>query len=544
MNYNQLWRMLEGESIDNKYYLKKFLGAGGYGGVFLADEVVDDDFSRQVAVKLISPDPELKKREEQRKELKNAVNLKHHNLLDCFVPGLCQIKGSDFLYLVMELAEGTLQERLQKSPLSETEVIEIVKAMASVLADLHNDKPQKVHRDVKPANILRVGNRWKLADLGLLTAIGSQSLNLTSNGRATPLYAPPEAYRGVVSPKWDVWSLGVMIVEMLTVQLPFTAETNEELMRQVMNDSPSIDWSKVPAPFVKIIEGCLEKDREKRWTAQRVIDRLPLFPTFTFETVTVNRQGGIIQRLTRQAQYFIENLGNNVAFEMVYIPGGKFLMGSPETEKDRFEEEGPQYEVTVKPFFMGKYPVTQAQYEVLMAENPSSFKGKNRPVERVSWDQAVEFCRRLSDLTGREYKLPSEAQWEYAARAGTTTPFYYGETITNELANYDGNYIYAQEPKGQYKEQTTDIGDFPPNAFGLYDIHGNVWEWCEDSWHDNYEGTPTDGVAGISLNGRYRALRGGSWYNVPSYCRVAKRNYHDRAGIANDFGFRVCCSHT
>ncbi|MFM6453542.1 MAG: serine/threonine protein kinase [Planktothrix sp.] len=241
MNADQLWRMLQGESIDGKYHLKKFLGAGGYGGVFLADEVVDDDFQREVAVKLISPENDPKKREEQRKELKNAVNLKHPNLLDCFVPGLCQIKGSEFFYLVMELAEETLEQHLQKGTLSATEVMEIVKAIASALAYLHNGSPPKVHRDVKPGNLLRVGNRWKLADLGLLTAIGSQSSAFTSNRRATIKYAPPEAYQGTVATAWDIWSLGVMIVEMLTGELPFRGETEVLLMNQVINNPPSID---------------------------------------------------------------------------------------------------------------------------------------------------------------------------------------------------------------------------------------------------------------------------------------------------------------
>jgi eukaryotic-like serine/threonine-protein kinase len=572
MNADQLWRMLLEESIDQKYHLKKFLGAGGYGGVFLADEVVDDDFQRQVAVKLISPESDPKKREQQRKELKNAVNLKHPNLLDCFVPGLCQIKGSEFFYLVMELAEETLEQHLQTGTLSATEVMEIVKAIASALAYLHNGSPPKVHRDVKPGNLLRVGNRWKLADLGLLTAIGSQSSAFTSNRRATIKYAPPEAYQGVVATAWDIWSLGVMTAEMLTGELPFPGETEALLMNQVMNDPPSIDWSKVPAPFVKIIEGCLEKDRAKRHTAQRVLDKLvgppPPPPTFTFKTVTVNKKGTIIQRETKQARYFTEDLGNGVTFDMVYIPGGTFGMGSPETEAENYDDEKPQHQVTIQPFYMGKYAATQAQWKAVaqlpkierdIDPDPSYFKGDNRPVENVLWLDVVEFCARLSQKTGRNYRLPSEAQWEYACRAGTETPFHFGETITTDLANYDGNYTYANAPKGKYRQETVDVGSYPPNAFGLYEMHGNVWEWCADPWHSNYQGAPTDGsvwdekendnryqnsvdLLVMSRNDdRSRLLRGGSWYIAPRYSRSALRNYYAPDTRNYHFGFRFVC---
>mgnify|MGYP005839573929 CR=1 FL=1 len=147
--------------------------------------------------------------------------------------------------------------------------------------------------------------------------------------------------------------------------------------------------------------------------------------------------------------------------------------------------------------------------------DPAKFKGDNRPVEQISWHDATEFCARLTKHTGRTYRLPSEAEWEYACRAGTTTPFYFGETITPDLVNYDGNYSYGAAPQGQYREATTDVGSFPPNGFGLYDTHGNVWEWCLDHWHDSYGGlfrqAPTDGSAWLSSDeNKSRLLRGGS----------------------------------
>ena len=174
-----------------------------------------------------------------------------------------------------------------------------------------------------------------------------------------------------------------------------------------------------------------------------------------------------------------------IEIELVRIPAGAFLMGSPNDEPKSYDDEKPQHQVTVPEFLMGKYQVTQAQWRAVaelpkieddLVPNPSYFKGDTCPVEQVSWYEAVEFCARLSKATGRNYRLPSEAEWEYACRAGTTTPFSFGELITSDVANYDGNYIYSQSLKGEYREQTTPVGSFPPNAFGLYDMQGNLWE--------------------------------------------------------------------
>jgi formylglycine-generating enzyme required for sulfatase activity len=234
---------------------------------------------------------------------------------------------------------------------------------------------------------------------------------------------------------------------------------------------------------------------------------------------------------------------------MVAIPPGQFKMGSPDGQGR--DDERPQHLVTVSAFFMGKYPITQAQWKAVaslpkierdLSLNPSKFSGNNRPVEKVSWYDAVEFCQRLSKATGRDYRLPSEAQWEYACRGGTTTPFYFGETITPDLANYDGNYIYAQGPKGIYRQETSPVGKFPPNAFGLYDMHGNVWEWCADAWHNNYYGAPRDGSVWIKNGDDNRSLlRGGSWFFNPNCCRSAYRCDLNRRDGNNSYSFRVVC---
>ncbi|OCQ99024.1 sulfatase-modifying factor protein [Nostoc sp. MBR 210] len=270
---------------------------------------------------------------------------------------------------------------------------------------------------------------------------------------------------------------------------------------------------------------------------------------FEFEIVKVDAKGQIIDRSLRRAEFFTEDLGSNVVLEMVSIPGGTFLMGSPESEEGRRDRESPQHNVTVQPFFMGKFPVTQVQWKAVagfdkvkmdLDPDPSEFKGDNRPVECVSWDDAVEFCARLSKKTGKIYRLPSEAEWEYACRAGTTTPFYFGETITTELANYNGDYTYGSAPKGEDREQTTDVGKFPANPFGLFDMCGNVWEWCQDEWHENYSDAPTDGSAWLSENyNLHYLLRGGSWVGNPSYCRSAIRNWAERVRRKHGLGFRA-----
>jgi formylglycine-generating enzyme required for sulfatase activity len=272
----------------------------------------------------------------------------------------------------------------------------------------------------------------------------------------------------------------------------------------------------------------------------------------------------ILQRRTATAQYFTQEITKGVSIDMVYIPGGTFKMGSPATEEGHQESESPQRTVTVPAFFMGKYPVTQAQWKAVadrlpqinhkLNPKPSHFDGNNYPVESVSWHDAIEFCARLSKLSDREYSLPSEAQWEYACRAGTTTPFHFGETIDSAISNYRAQDWeidksttypgkYGQGKLGVFRQSTTAVGSFKvANAFGLYDMYGNVWEWCMDHWHDSYINAPNDDSAWIDENASendYRLLRGGSWSSDPGYCRSASRSWSG-AGLRDYYiGFRV-----
>jgi formylglycine-generating enzyme required for sulfatase activity len=259
--------------------------------------------------------------------------------------------------------------------------------------------------------------------------------------------------------------------------------------------------------------------------------------SFGFTTAQIDARGNVTKLPGRSALGFTEDI-NGLKLEMVELLGGTFTMGSPASEQQRDGDE-VQHQVTVSGFYMGKYEVTQAQWQAVMGTNPSSFKHKDDlPAESVSWEEAVEFCRKLSAMTGREYRLPTEAEWEYAARAGTTAPFAFGATITPEVVMYDGNYPYANAAKGPNRLFTSPVGNLGlANSFGLYDLHGNVWEWCSD-WYGNYaSGSQTNPTGATS--GQNRVLRGGSWSRNGSHCRSAVRYQLAPGGRGDYIGFRV-----
>lgn len=259
-----------------------------------------------------------------------------------------------------------------------------------------------------------------------------------------------------------------------------------------------------------------------------------------FETPTLNAQGEILTWTKHATEQFTEALGNNLDLEMLLIPSGAYQMGSPRhTGKP---DEQPQHLVTIKSFMISKFLITQAQWKAIMGKLPSCrFKGENLPVERISWKDAQEFCKRLSKKSGRTYQLPSETQWEYACRAGTSTPFSFGTTITIRVANYNGEHTFRDEPRGIYFHSTNAGGKFPPNAFGLYDMHGNLWEWCADNWLDNYSSSPRDSSSYQNRESQYRVGRGGSWHEPPELCRSAARIKFLQSDAEEFIGFRVVC---
>jgi formylglycine-generating enzyme required for sulfatase activity len=228
---------------------------------------------------------------------------------------------------------------------------------------------------------------------------------------------------------------------------------------------------------------------------------------------------------------------NSVGMRFAWIPPGTFLMGSPTTEQGRCDNE-TQHRVTLtKGYYLGVHSVTQEQWHAVMGGNPSKFKGDKRPVDSVSWDDCQEFCTKLGAREGGRYRLPTEAEWEYACRADTTTPFYFGDTISADQANYLGGSTSGQGEKGVYRRKTTPVGSFPPNAWGLFDMHGNVWEWCQD-WYSEYPKEDIKNYKGVD-DGNMRVLRGGSRSDFASRCRSASRHWYAPYLRYEGFGCRV-----
>lgn len=261
---------------------------------------------------------------------------------------------------------------------------------------------------------------------------------------------------------------------------------------------------------------------------------------------------------TMLGQNFTVDLGQGVTLEMIAIPGGTFLMGSPESDKESSHDERPQHTVTIQPFYMGKYPVTQAQWRAVMVVkwlgltfmgDYPRFEGANRPVENVSWDRCRKFLKELNTIMNArsssasaeavnaplQFRLPSEAEWEYACRAGTQTTYYFGDDSTRL-----GYYAWFKENSAR---ETHPVGEKQPNALGLYDMLGNVWEWCADRWHYDYTGAPIDGsVWGNLGDGIGPVLRGGAWNYPPSSLRCANRHWDHYNTRSNDRGVRLVCT--
>jgi eukaryotic-like serine/threonine-protein kinase len=257
------------------------------------------------------------------------------------------------------------------------------------------------------------------------------------------------------------------------------------------------------------------------------------------ESRGLTKRSSVLVRRALDSPLLQKAMSNSIGMEFVFIPPGSFDMGSNNGEAD----EKPVHRVTIgQGFFMGKYEVTQGQWQALMGNNPSHFKGdENLPVEQVSWDDAQKFINKLNELNdGDEYRLPTEAEWEFACRAGATTEFAFGSSLSSDQANFIGDSPRSKAARLVYHPTTTPVGSFAPNAFGLFDMHGNVWEWCEDWYHWTYEGAPSDGSAWLSGGEQNRrVLRGGGWLGIAAQVRSAYRNGHSPDHSTNLFGFRL-----
>ncbi|BFM38213.1 bifunctional serine/threonine-protein kinase/formylglycine-generating enzyme family protein [Synechocystis sp. LKSZ1] len=552
--------------LRERYQTLQLIGQGGFGRTYLA--VDHDKPSRPYCVikqffpMLEGSNGAAKAETLFAQEAQRLEELGHHDQIPALL-AYFTIEGRQ--YLVQEYVPGpTLEQELKEQGLfSQEKIRHLLLNLLPVLDFIH--QAPVIHRDIKPANIIRrqSDNQLVLVDFGAAKQILPNQGSVTGTIIGTSGYTAPEQQNGRVTLASDLYSLGVTCLYLLTGVLPselFDTENFEWAWRS------KLSGNSVDDQLASILDKLVEPGTKKRYSlAKEVLQDLqpkivvstpkttlqvanPQANTLTsgigyfdFESVTVNHQGQIIKKTPGKAKFYRENLGKGVFLDMVYIAGGTFLMGSPESEPGSYAHERPQHRVRVPSFWIGKYAVTQVQWETIMRSNPSYFKGPNRPVECMSWNKCKEFCQKLSKLTGKRYRLPSEAEWEYACRAGTTTPFNCGETITIASANYADNNAYDKERKGQYRKQTAEVGSFSSNAWGLYEMHGNVWERCEDGWHNNYQGAPIDGSAWTDNHSSTAmiVLRGGSWDNNPTRCRSAFRRNSDRDYNAINIGLRL-----
>jgi formylglycine-generating enzyme required for sulfatase activity len=364
-------------------------------------------------------------------------------------------------------------------------------------------------RGFKPDVALWTVETWALA----LGKIPVNYLQISSLGNSTPSNNPlPNLSQEIVEPVLDK-------------EKNLNPSNNEQKRAVVSNKERSNEEQNLNSSEIELNHG------------QPKINPI----VYKFTTVNLDIAGKITQQ-TKEAKQFFESLSNKVFLEMVEIPAGEIFIGSPLTEIGRLDNETPQHHVRLSKFYISKYLITQHQWQTVMGNNPSYFKGDNLPVEQVSWHQAVEFCQRLSVKTSKNYRLPSEAEWEYAARAGTSTPFAFGEIINPKLVNYDSLYPYSSTiSKTVGLNRTSVVGVYGIiNSFGLHDMHGNVWEWCLDAYQNNYLNAPVNGTAKEQTEGQVRrVLRGGAWISPAKSCRSASRSKAVPEETSNIIGFRV-----
>jgi formylglycine-generating enzyme required for sulfatase activity len=435
------------------------------------------------------------------------------------------------------------------------QIARVVLRLAKILAFAHRLDPPLVHRDLKPANILVQRQpdgtlALRLADFGTGGVAASlairQSLRATHpnrllvtavRGGCTALYASPQQMRGAdPDPRDDIYALGIIWHQLLTGELS-------------KGRPQGISWRKelldlgLAAPMVDLLGSCIAENADDRpRNGAALADHLAV----------------LLQEWDRPAGPAVDassasmplRITNSIKMTLALIPAGTFRMGSPASEPERGDDEGPQHEITItRPFYLAIHPLTQRQFEAVMGSNPACFSmwkggGPDHPVERISWFDATEFCRRLSEspgekAAGRIYRLPTEAEWEYACRAGTPTPVSTGLALSSREANFNGNYPYGNTERGPFLERTTRVGSYPPNPFGLYDMHGNVWEWCAD-WYSRsaYRDSARFDPQGTAT-GNLRVVRGGSCCTIGRFCRSAHRFGVAPGNRDHDVGTRV-----
>ncbi len=524
---------LQAGTVLRDYKIEKLLGKGGMGTVYLAK---DGFLDRYVAIKELNPilmaDSELVER--FRNEARLQAKLSHANIVSLY----SFFEKNGRYYMVMEYAKGeTLKEIIrQTGPIPEERTLNILKQIISALEYAHDIGI--IHRDIKPSNIILDDNdRVKILDFGIARIMGERGLTQTGQQLGTIAYMSPEQVRAVkdIDGKTDVYSLGVTFFEMLSGCMPYdlNIESDFDVMNKIVNDplpDPREYYPHTSDNSVRLLLWMTEKDRKKRLSIEDVVSFVQ----------NSDKNDLKLQSVKERAIAPIREKG------MILVEGGTFIMGS----NDGKDREKPIHEVTLSSFWISKYQVTQKEWQMVMGSNPSSFKGGHRPVENVSWYDAIDYCNKRSikerlipcysgsgdnitcNWNANGYRLPTEAEWEHAARGGNKSKGYEyaGSNTLHDVAWYRGN----------SKGNTHPVGEKSPNELGIYDMSGNVWEWCWD-WYDSlyYSKSPKTDPRGAN-SGSHKALRGGSRSSHrDDYCRVAFRNNSTPTSRNSLIGFRV-----
>jgi formylglycine-generating enzyme required for sulfatase activity len=577
------------------WVLDELLGMGGFGEVWRAKNPYVPD---PVALKFCLDPSAAQWLRHEAALLGRVISQGRHPgivaLLDTYLSGdpPClkyeYVSGGDLCSIMTRMRDMPSEQRVP-------EAIHIIHQLAGIVAFAHGLKPPIVHRDLKPANILIQPAAdgtpmFRIADFGIggvasnvareATQRGTTQgffLNTALRGSCTPLYASPQQMRGQEpDPRDDVHALGVIWYQMLTGDMTNGASSDWR---------DEVDALGLPEDALRLLGACLSSRAERRPAnaAELANSLVPLLADATVAPAPPPPPPVQVVRpkpapvTPRQVQpsprppvkpasgprpvptALPRFVTNSLGMKFVLIPSGTFQMGSPDTEVGRSPDEGPQHAATItRPFYFGVYPVTQEQFQRVMNTNPSHFgrtgrgskqvKGEDPkllPVERVPWGSAVQFCRKLSELReeqalGRQYRLPTEAEWERACRGGKAPePFHLGASLSAAQANFDGREPYGEAEVEPSPGHPTGVGSYPPNDYGLYDLHGNVWEWCSD-WYaaDYYANSPAQDPQGPET-GTERVLRGGCWSSVGHECRAAARGHSEPGNIVYRFGLRV-----